>query len=567
MTLRKQLLIFFISLIIIPVVIIYLISISIFTRDTVNNRKKELFNQTQEAGTAIENYFNEAQNLSIYPLIEPTLKEYLKTDSSDPGFTSVKNDANSILSSMPYGMADGIWNIALISVSDQGFPISVGYSLDITADEKELLSSTYYKPYWYADLVDGTCQFYLLRQLRFLEDSMPRGYVKVALQTSSLLNCLGKYKYNHTDYFLIDESSTLLLSTEDNLAEELSAFSFDYNTLLALYEKEDCLSNKNTMITVHPIGKTPYLLCSLSQNDANTVMRNNLIQMLSIVAVFVVIFSIILSMVFTRIITRPLQTLKSSMDSLSDENFDIQIPEKGNNEISSLIRHFNQLAAKLKYLYNENYKGQLYLKQAQIDNLQTKINPHFLHNTLDTIYWMCKMGKNSEAAYMLSNLSDILRSTLAIEQKDTTTVRQELTDIQSYLNIQRIRKNNLIDFTVECPNECLELPTLKFILQPLIENALQHGFANATSGSIIIHIFMDQQCLCIDIKNNGTLIDTAEIDELLGKPLTTIRGFSLHNINDRLVLKYGDQYRLQYFTEDGYTVFRTIQPIKGGPGL
>ena len=393
---------------------------------------------------------------------------------------------------------------------------------------------------------------------------MPRGYVKISLQTASLQSSLEKYVYNYTDYFLMDENSNILLGTDFDLLDKFSSALISYSNLLTMYENEDCISDNGLMITGYPIKKTPYILFSVNQKDTNTVMRDNLIKMLSIASVLVVIFSIILSLVFTKIITKPLQILKNKMDSLSDENFDVQIPEKGNNEISSLIRHFNRLVTKLKYLYTENYKGQLYLKQAQIDNLQTKINPHFLHNTLDTIYWMCKMDKNSEAAYMISNLSDIMRSTLTIEQHDTITVRQELKDIQSYINIQRIRKNNQIDFLVECPEECLELFTLKFILQPLIENALQHGFGNSTHGNIIIHIYLKEHCLYIDIKNNGTPINVTEIDELLGRPLTTIRGFSLHNINDRLILKYGDDYRIQYFLEGNYTVFRTIQPVKGG---
>ena len=220
------------------------------------------------------------------------------------------------------------------------------------------------------------------------------------------------------------------------------------------------------------------------------------------------------------------------------------------------------MAERLEYLYNEVYMGELRLKQSRLEALQSQLNPHFLYNTLDTIYWMSKMGDSENTSIMVSNLSKMMRMTLEpAGNTNLVSLGYELEHLTCYISIQQIRYGNKIRFSITCDNNLKTLSVLRLLLQPLVENALVHGLPHSTNGVVSIRIYKKETVLIYDVANNGIPADINEMQKLIhSKPVHT-RGLAIYNINERIRLKYGNTYGLTCFLDGSFTVFRITQPL------
>jgi len=553
MKFQTKLLLFFISVIILPTVIIYSASLKIFHNDAIDQIRTSSSFNIEQAANGLQFYFDEVRSLSLYPLMESSLASYLKSDFDEEDFYRIQTDASRVLSIMPFGISDGIRSITIKKINAASPSINAGLVIDITSDDINRAESESGKLSWYAGNKGNSEFVFMIRRLKMLSESQPNGYIKIALSSHVLTNQLNSSKYDYTDMYLVDDNGQIVLSTsKTDLYQDISH--------IDIMATESILHN-NTFYNNKQIIDTPFTLVSVTSLDNVMSVTGTISRLLTLIVLLTLFFCLFLAGAYTRIITRPLRELGSSMESLSQENFDVQVSIRGKDEIAKLGERFNKMARQLYTLYRENYAGQIKLKQAQIENLQTQLNPHFLYNTLDTIYWMSELNRNKDASYMISNLSKMLRLTLRNSSDDISLLQEELEAISYYININRIRKGDKISFILNCPDDLLRCFTMKFVIQPLLENSLQHGLKNSKEGRVIVNVSNEEGALTIDVLNDGKLINTEEIDELISQPSDSMRGFSIRNINERLILKYGSDYKLQYFCEDGFTVFRVRQPL------
>ncbi|MBN2656989.1 MAG: sensor histidine kinase [Spirochaetales bacterium] len=187
------------------------------------------------------------------------------------------------------------------------------------------------------------------------------------------------------------------------------------------------------------------------------------------------------------------------------------------------------------------------LGKAELKALQAQINPHFLFNAINTISSLIRTDPDS-ARKLLKNLSHIFRKSLQTGQEDVS-IEQELDHIEAYLNIEKARYGDNLKVEIKKPQELhFNLPPL--ILQPLVENAVKHGImARKEGGIILIDIRGDRKNIHIAIKDNGVGMP----DRIIEKLLTEGDGSSiaLYNINQRLVMKYGDKQGLKVESRQG----------------
>ena len=132
------------------------------------------------------------------------------------------------------------------------------------------------------------------------------------------------------------------------------------------------------------------------------------------------------------------------------------------------------MVEKINTLINENYINELLKKEAQIKAMESQMDPHFLYNTLDSINWRARMIKSEEISQITTALGNLLRLSLGNNSRDFT-LRQELTIVDNYIIIQKIRYQKRLDFSVDIPESLLDIPIPKFTLQPLLENAIRYG--------------------------------------------------------------------------------------------
>ena len=562
MTMRKKIILFFFGLVTFPIIIIYLVASSLF----IENAQDDLINlysaNIREVGRNTDIFFNNALDVSIYPLMDNNLKTFLSTPAGSENYAQIKKSANDILMSMPYGYSTGIYGIKLTNMDFDS--ISTGSAASLSAADRQNADALNSKPYWdYSASNPKNGHIYLTRLLKNPSDMSEQiGYIKLSLSCSKLMEYI---QPGHSDervsYFLIAADNTYPLAADQNNYRSRQEFEFAYEKL---YDMAHAQTNSriinDSIVSAYALEKNDLIIYSITQSDIISSTKDSFFTNISVVLIMVLLFSICLAIAFSKIITEPLRTLGNHMTSISNEDFTVRYPVKGSDEISVLTERFNEMAEKLEFLYSEVYMGELKLKQSQLNMLQTQINPHFLYNTLDTIYWMAKMGKSDQVAPMVSNMSKMMRLTLTPEANDKIPLSQELEHLTCYIDIQKIRYGKKVDFQLSCPDELLTRNVLSFLLQPLVENALTHGLSDYLEGIIRINIYEEEHTLVYEVSNNGKPIDIAAIKLLITGNSKELKGFALRNLNDRLILKYGESYPLSYFIRDGFSTFKITQP-------
>lgn len=269
---------------------------------------------------------------------------------------------------------------------------------------------------------------------------------------------------------------------------------------------------------------------------------------------------ILIAILFSNGVLRRLKKLYKQMGKLENEDFDVYIEPAGNDEITLLCRNFNKMSGKLKELIQKVYSVQIKQKEAEFNALQSQINPHFLYNTLDNIYWMGRMEKAFETCKLVEALSKLFRLSLN-SGKEITTVRAEIDHIKNYIVIQQARYKDMITFSLHADEELMDCITLKLILQPLVENFIVHGIEKkGESGRIDITIKEEKGKLLFVITDNGSGVNVEEIRELLGKAGNENRGLAIKNVNDRIRLYFGEEYGLDFSNGESGTTVVVSQP-------
>ena len=360
----------------------------------------------------------------------------------------------------------------------------------------------------------------------------------------------------------MDSADNILLSTNSGSDYDSVLSQYDFETLQQLAESRlNTVLDDQYFISAYNIKNTPYLIGSIHVSGMLTSTKTTLTNILTVTALLTAFFFALLALIFSNRIVRPIQELSHKMDSISNENFSVRAEVHGHDEIAMLATQFNKMSERLEYLYRQVYMQEIELKQSQLLALQSQINPHFLYNTMDTIYWMSKTGDTEGVEHIVSNMSSLLRLTFTPNGNNTGTLAEELEHLNHYVAIQQIRYGDSVNFELQYEEKFQQESVLRFLLQPLVENALTHGLKNCPNEVIIVKIYRQDTCLIYRVMNTGTPLDLELIPKLLSSTKTEQKGFALKNIDRRLKLKYGDEYGLKYMIEGAYNNFESQQPI------
>lgn len=276
----------------------------------------------------------------------------------------------------------------------------------------------------------------------------------------------------------------------------------------------------------------------------------------------VVILGILILEVFTfyflKNIFSRLRRIVRVMDSVSQGELDLRVPTYGNDEITQLSRDFNGLIDKINDLIVDLVKKETAKKDIQIKALQYQINPHFIYNTIDVFRMKLQLMGQQSAAETLADFGEILRYNM----KSTsvyTTVSQEVLNLNRYLHVQKVKYEDRIHLEIRHPAAIRNERMLKFVLQPIVENSIKHGFGDRLAQ---LHIEVEfekkrhfnEDVLEITVSDNGVGINPRQLDSLNHQMKyseyrdendTDAIGIGLSNINDRLKLFYGNEYYLK----------------------
>lgn len=263
-------------------------------------------------------------------------------------------------------------------------------------------------------------------------------------------------------------------------------------------------------------------------------------------------------------ITHPMDRMLSAVKKLEQGGLGEQMEgeQMPNAEFEVLMEAFNQMSSEVKYLVQVAYQEKLARKDAKIMALQSKINPHFLNNTLEMMNWQARMAGDVTVSKMIEALGTLLNYSMDRSDRKFIKLAEELRCVDAYCYIISMRFGKRLKIEKEVDNELLQISVPQLILQPLIENAVVHGVETVKSGTIQIKIFKEEKNVYLQIINSGkslTKDDLLRIEEILNgsyevteSEKSSHKSMGIRNVNERIKLIYGEEYRL------------TIKPLQEG---
>lgn len=257
---------------------------------------------------------------------------------------------------------------------------------------------------------------------------------------------------------------------------------------------------------------------------------------------------IALSICIAQWITKPLKSMKRTMVRYGAGDFSARVPVKGKDEIAAFGHLFNQMAEQISDLVKRIKTEEDQRRRRELQTMIYQINPHFLYNTLDSVSILARRNKDAQVAEIVTNLSRLFR--LGLHQgRECVTVRDELSHVTYYLKIQKIRFEEYLDWKIEAPPEVLDYKTMKFILQPIVENAINHGIrAKGVPGYVGVSVRETEEDIIFTVSDtgNGMSPDAVRIlrERIERKTIDEQQeqGFGLWNVNQRVKLYYGEAY-------------------------
>jgi len=251
--------------------------------------------------------------------------------------------------------------------------------------------------------------------------------------------------------------------------------------------------------------------------------------------------------VITMSVTRRIRRLTEQMIEVENGNLQFEAKDDSRDEIGVLTRGFQKMLNRLQVLITEVYGSKLAQKEYEIKALQNQINPHFLYNTLSMINWKAIEAGEKDISKITLALSTFYRTALN-KGKNTLKLRDEISNIRSYLEIQKMMHDDSFDVEIDVSDEIMECESLNLILQPLVENAIEHGIDMLTErrGKISLLGRLVDECVVLSVEDNGPGMDK----ELAATIVTQeSKGYGVRNVNERIRLYYGDAYEVKITSE------------------
>lgn len=291
---------------------------------------------------------------------------------------------------------------------------------------------------------------------------------------------------------------------------------------------------------------------SLTQN---TLSYSRQIQFVYVITT--TILSVLISYFLSRTITKPIQTLTNAARRVAGGDFSANTPVPRGGDFKILTESFNHMEQEITRLIHENYEISLQEKETKLMALSAQINPHFLYNTLNTINMLALNNGDDETSELIVDLSEMLQYTFK-SSSEKGVLSDEINWLSSYLCIMSRRYGDLFCTQMDIDEELMDYPVPKFILQPLVENAILHGFEGMKNGGIL-KLTIDQYngLLRFQIEDNGKGMNPQELEQYTAA-LSHDGHVGISNVHRRLSLLYGEKYSISVQSASGQGTRITI---------
>ena len=477
-------------------------------------------------------------SLINYLTYSPDIEEIIRNKNLDPYecyelYTQVADP----LLSVPKSYHEAILQIQLYA---DNLPVQHDYTLIPMSDAAGA--------WWYGELTERvTVQWMVNREKKEIA-AVRRIYLDqefcamlcVILNYDKVFQPFRNITGNGSDGLVLDGSGRILFCSEES---EVSAEFYENGEMLLeeICEKCACVDSKSQENSWVYYLYRPHV--DITKSVSEVLMGEIPLIVLCLVIILV------LGPVLSKMLTRGIELLTENMNRVKNGSREVTVTSDSEDEIGVLIGSFRSMMEEINRLIKEVYKNKIALKEFELKALQAQINPHFLYNSLSIINWMAIRSNQKEISRVTLALSTFYRTALS-RGEDMVTVENCIKNIEAYLEIQLVMHDN--DFQVEWKiDEGIKIEKVpKLILQPVVENALEHGLDLKEEGEkvLCLSFLEEKEDVLIIVEDNGEGMEQEKAESLV---TYQAKGYGLKNVNDRICLLYGEEYAIRIFSEPG----------------
>lgn len=510
--------------------------------------------KAQEASDWISQRINELQIIALDPSVQKmddqAIQSYVEMLNQDVG--------------QRYGNQ---WGTFAIGGLDGIGYVAEGKTIDISGRDYFIEAMKTREPYILSTPVNSKTDEALISLICYplRNERGTYGFINGAITLNRLTELVNEIDFYQGESWIMDSGGQFYSQTDE------AASPIDLNKLLnQLNENQTQASNhyqgqEYTYYYTKIPGTVDWYLCTRVTTAYLMKETNTLLMSLVMMWLLLLVITLVACITLSKTITTPIENLSKTMQKAGND-LSIQATVKGNDEVAVLAQSFNQMIQKTQLLMNQSVQSEKEKRKSELRILQAQINPHFLYNTLDSLHWMAYDHEDKEMLKTINALSNFYRISLS-KGDEFIPVARELEHVRYYLQIQSVRFEGQFDVTMEIDPSITSFIMLKILLQPIVENAIQHGIKPADHPCFCkIVAKQENDHLIFIIEDNGVGMDTAQLQTIQNALEKTqiAQGFGLFNVHQRIKLTYGSPYglRLESHLNQGTKVIVTLPIIQ-----
>ncbi len=577
MSLRPRLIITYLASILVPLLIFGCVLYFVSMIEIETEMRKVSLQSVKQVNTTLNEYINQIDTLSLMPYTDKDIEEYMLNTSGQNAYqavirpnaggpvfqsgTEAKPDAEKMQAFLQnlMGVKQDIDFMSMISldggiVTKSKFGI-VKIQYDFFHDDlyEKLRQSTGEKvmiPIHKADYLFAPSKnvFSLGRRIFNFSRGVYTGFMLIDCDTKVFERICREVNIGKSGYvFIADSSGNVLYRSGGSGGIDIRKVMDRIGEQKSVNAIEDFGAHKTILVSDTSdytgwtaIGILPYEEVLQRVAGIKTIFFT--LSVLFILLVFAI------SVLISRSVTRPMRNLQNAMRAFEKGNTDIRVSIRSYNEIGELSHSFNQLMQKINTLLASIKSIEIKKREAELESLKSQINPHFLYNTLESIRMMAVIDENRDIASATEALANLFRYSVR-QRKDIVEVRYEIQHAKNYILLQKIRYGDKFDVIYDIDEDILDCKTLKFTLQPIVENAIYHGLEKKKGkGLLIVRAKRVENDLEFEVRDNGAGMQLLQLSRLREHISSCsddgTQSIGLKNVNERIVLYFGGNYGL-----------------------
>ncbi|WP_256942250.1 sensor histidine kinase [Bacillus sp. OV166] len=367
----------------------------------------------------------------------------------------------------------------------------------------------------------------------------------------------------HTKFYLVDDKKKIIYSKNKKEIGTKAATILGENFNYIDGFRKETKENKDSYLITATSNTSKWKSVTIIPKKELFDYLSTFLKIIIITSVVFLLLAVLMSFYIATSITKPLSILEGKMRQVSDGNMNVKMDIE-HGEIGKISKTIDIMLSDIRRLIERIYNEEEEKRKLELMALQSQIRPHFMYNTINVIKWMAKIQGASGIEEALSAFSSVIRLT-AKTVNEQVTIKEEVEFIKNYTKILEFRYFNKFEVSFEIEPSVLEYKTIKFLLQPLVENAVFHAFDDIDyKGKIAIQIFEDSQDLVMKVSDNGRgIADTNYDSEQSNKEGSDqLNSIGISNIRKRIQLNFGDNYGLWITSQEaGGTLAKLIIPV------